>query len=49
MKKHKIAACILAFATLLSITACGGEVDMSSTGVTTNNTNTSTPTATPVP
>ena len=49
MKKHKITACILAFATLLSVTACGGEVDMSSSHVTTNNTPTSAPTATPSP
>lgn len=49
MKKQKITACILALTTLLSITACGGEVDMSSTSVTTNTTPTSAPTATPAP
>ncbi|MBQ9141370.1 MAG: hypothetical protein IJX63_06190 [Lachnospiraceae bacterium] len=49
MKKHKVTACILALTTLLSITGCGGEVDMSSTGVTTNSTPTSAPTATPAP
>lgn len=48
MKKPKITACILALTALLSTTACGGEVDMSATGVTTNTTPTGAPTATPI-
>ena len=49
MKRYKFLAHILAGALVLSLTACGGEVDMSSTSVTTNSTPTSAPTAIPAP
>lgn len=47
MKRHKVTACILMLTTFLTLTACGGEVDLSSTNVITNNPPTLAPTATP--